>query len=93
MKSQPRSSVHSLGPGPNRRELRVEGLRGAESGFWHKDLVGDAWEFTPTGASLLGTLIENAPTDRSTDTLSPAAPWHLSTRPCPPATVPSTVRL
>ncbi|MDJ0106803.1 hypothetical protein QM646_10325, partial [Rhodococcus erythropolis] len=45
-------SVHSLGPGPNRRELRVEGRRGAESGFWHKDLVGDAWEFTPTGASL-----------------------------------------
>ncbi|WP_253741469.1 hypothetical protein [Rhodococcus sp. KB6] len=72
-------SVHSLGPGPNRRELRVEGLRGAESGFWHKDLVGGDWEFTPTGASLLGTLIENAPTDRSTDTLSPAAPWHLST--------------
>ncbi len=72
-------SVHSLGPGPNRRELRVEGLRGAESGFWHKDLVGSNWEFTPTGASLLGTLIENAPTDRSTDTLSTAAPWHLST--------------
>ena len=72
-------SVHSLGPGPNRRELRVEGRNGTESGFWHKDLVGGLWEFTPTGADLLGSPIENTPTDRSTDTLAPAAPWDLST--------------
>ena len=72
-------SVHSLGPGPNRRELRVEGRRDAESGFWHKDLVGGAWEFTPTGAAFLGSPIDNASTNRSTDTLAPAAPWHLST--------------
>jgi hypothetical protein len=71
--------VHSLGPGPNRRELRVEGRRDAESGFWHKDLVGGAWEFTPTGAAFLGSPIDNASTNRSTDTLAPAAPWHLST--------------
>ncbi|MFE3293052.1 hypothetical protein [Rhodococcus sp. NPDC059234] len=72
-------SVHSLGPGPNRRELRVEGRRDGESGFWHKDLEGGAWEFTPTGAARLGTPVENAPTDRSADTLAPPAPWHLST--------------
>ncbi|TQF65634.1 hypothetical protein FK531_21185 [Rhodococcus spelaei] len=72
-------SVHSLGPGPNRRELRVEGRRDGESGFWHKDLVGGTWEFTPTAAATLGTPIDNSPADRSSDTLAPPAPWHLST--------------
>ena len=65
---------------PNRRELACRGsprrrirllAQGSRRGCLgvHAD----------PARSLLGTLIENAPTDRSTDTLSPAAPWHLST--------------
>ncbi|CRK49915.1 conserved exported hypothetical protein [Rhodococcus sp. RD6.2] len=71
-------SVHSTGPGPGRRELRVEGSRDGEDGFWHKDLDAPAWEFTPTGAARLGTPLQNSPQDRSADTLAPPAPWNLS---------------
>lgn len=71
-------SVHSTGPGPGRRELRVEGSRDGEDGFWHKDLDAPAWAFTPTGAARLGTPLQNSPRDRSADTLAPPAPWNLS---------------
>ncbi len=70
-------SVHSTGPGPGRRELRVEGSRDGEDGFWHKDLDAPSWTFTPTGAARLGTPLQNSPQDRSADTLAPPAPWNL----------------
>ncbi|GAA4477690.1 hypothetical protein GCM10023094_20380 [Rhodococcus olei] len=72
-------SVHSTGIGPGRRELRVEGRRDGETGFWHKDPDGPGWEFTATSAPLLGTAVENPAADRSSDTLAPPAPWNLST--------------
>lgn len=72
-------SVHSTGPGPGRRELRVEGSRDGETGFWHKDLSADSWDFTATGAAPLGTQLDNSAADRSADTLAPPAPWNLST--------------
>lgn len=71
-------SVHSTGPGPGRRELRVEGRQAGESGFWHKDPAAPAWEFTRTDAARLGMPVDNPSTDRSKDTLAPPAPWHLS---------------
>lgn len=71
-------SVYSTGPGPERRELRVEGTRDGETGFWHKDLAASAWEFTPTGAAPLGAPVQNPPADRSSDTLAPPVPWNLS---------------
>ncbi|MFD1811676.1 hypothetical protein [Rhodococcus gannanensis] len=71
-------SVHSTGPGPGRRELRVEGSRGGEDGFWHKDLSAPSWDFTATGAHPLGRPLQNSPQDRSADTLAPPAPWNLS---------------
>ncbi|MGW0172365.1 hypothetical protein ACWDUM_00825 [Rhodococcus sp. NPDC003322] len=71
-------SVHSTGPGPGRRELRVEGSRGREAGFWHKDLDSPAWEFTPTGAGRLGIPVQNPAEDRSDRTLAPPAPWNFT---------------
>ncbi|EME21433.1 hypothetical protein [Rhodococcus triatomae] len=71
-------SVHSTGPGPGRRELRVEGRSGGDSGYWHKQLDSPAWEFTSTGAPILGSPIANTPQDRSHDTLAPPVPWNLT---------------
>ena len=70
-------SVHSTGPGPGRRELRVEGRRDGETGFWHKGLDGSTWNFTRTGAPRLGAPVQNPAADRSADTLAPPAPWNL----------------
>ncbi|CAM2845089.1 Secreted protein [Prescottella defluvii] len=71
-------SVHSTGVGSDARELRVAGRQDGESGFWHKDLNADAWQFTATGAELPGVPLENSPFDRSSETLAPPAPWNLS---------------
>src|SRR5699024_3977744 len=70
--------VHSTGPGPNRRELRVEGASGGQTGYWHKTLDADHWTFTGTGSDPLGHRVENPAEDRSKDTLAPPAPWNLS---------------
>lgn len=71
-------SVHSTGVGPGARELRVAGRSGGATGFWHKDLGADAWQFTETGADLPGAPLANSPHDRSSETLAPPAPWNLS---------------
>ncbi|WP_107985802.1 hypothetical protein [Rhodococcus sp. OK519] len=71
-------SVHSTGVGPGMRELRVAGSRDGATGFWHKDLSADTWEFTATDADLPGAPLDNSPQDRSTETLAPPAPWNLS---------------
>lgn len=71
-------SVHATGPGPEKRELRVEGSQNGETGYWHKDLHTDAWQFTATGAEPIGDPVENPAEDRSADTLADPAPWNLA---------------
>lgn len=74
-----RISVHTTGEGSNSRELRVEGTNDAgETGYWHKALTADAWEFTATGQPLEGTPLENTPEDRSQDTLAEPSPFSYS---------------
>ncbi|WP_018117673.1 hypothetical protein [Corynebacterium mastitidis] len=71
-----RISLHSTAPGSNNRELRVEGWneRG-ETGFWRKELLGERWEFVPTGQPPAGTELENSPQDRSAETLAEPSPF------------------
>ncbi|ALG87086.1 hypothetical protein ACH46_20505 [Gordonia phthalatica] len=71
-------TVVSPRPGPEQRELRVEGRRDGATGFWHKELHAKAWSFTPTGTPLQGTVLENSATDRSSETLAAPKPWNLS---------------
>ena len=71
-------SISSTGPGPDQRELRVEGRQGETTGFWHKMLRDAAWTFEPTGSELHGDLLANSPEDRSADTLAPPSPWSFT---------------
>ncbi|HHY07340.1 MAG TPA: hypothetical protein GX530_02155 [Corynebacteriales bacterium] len=70
-----RISIHSTAPGTENRELRVEGKRDGTTGYWHKMLNDTKWQFVPTGMPLVGTPIENDPTDRSMDTLAAPSPY------------------
>ena len=71
-------TVVSPGPGPENRQLRVEGVRNGDAGYWHKKLHSTQWRFTPTGGSLQGASVDNSAEDRSAATLAPPAPWNLS---------------
>lgn len=71
-------SINSTGPGPDRRELRVEGRQDGVTGFWHKMLTDPQWTFEATGADAQGDFIENTPADRSADTLAPPSPWDFT---------------
>ncbi|MFB8001434.1 hypothetical protein [Nocardia sp. NPDC056000] len=71
-----RLSIHDSGPAMENRELRVEGRDNGRTGYWHKDLVAPAWDFTPTDQELRGIPIANSPRDRSADTL--VAPSDLA---------------
>ncbi|WP_333619176.1 hypothetical protein [Dietzia sp.] len=71
-------TIASTGQGPNARELRVEGSRDGETGFWHKMLTDPGWQFTATGAAPLGDRLENSLEDRSADTLAPPSPWSFT---------------
>ncbi|WP_185967172.1 MULTISPECIES: hypothetical protein [unclassified Corynebacterium] len=72
-----RISIHSTAPGSNNRELRVEGMDAqGHTGFWHKDLRAQQWEFTQTNMPLVGAQLENSPQDRSLETLVAASPFN-----------------
>ena len=71
-------TVVSPRPGPEQRELRVEGRRDGRTGFWHKALHARSWTFTPTGVPLQGEVLENSAVDRSAETLAARKPWNLS---------------
>ncbi|MFZ2510564.1 MAG: hypothetical protein WAW85_05670, partial [Gordonia sp. (in: high G+C Gram-positive bacteria)] len=71
-------TVVSPGPGAENRELRVEGRRNGKTGYWHKKLHAQQWQFTATGTALQGELLENSAADRSAETLAAPAPWNLS---------------
>jgi hypothetical protein len=60
-----RISIHKVGTRSVHRELRVEGLRGRSTGYWHKDVQAARWRFTPTGAALDGDLLRNPARDTS----------------------------
>ncbi|EGD54519.1 hypothetical protein [Gordonia neofelifaecis] len=72
-------TVASTGPGPEKRELRVEGRRDGRIGFWHKGLHAKTWNFTATGSPLQGRMLANSAADRSSETLAAPKPWNLST--------------
>ena len=71
-------TVVATGPGPEVRELRVEGVRDGRTGFWHKPLAGRSWAFPPTGVPLQRHLVENSPADRSGETLAPPSRHHYT---------------
>ncbi|GAA4758537.1 hypothetical protein [Gordonia alkaliphila] len=71
-------TVVSPGPGAENRELRVEGRRDGRTGYWHKRLHAQQWQFTETGGELQGELLENSSVDRSAETLAAPAPWNLT---------------
>lgn len=71
-------TVVSPGPGPENRELRVEGRQNGRNGFWHKKLHARSWVFVPTGSPFAGALLANTPGDMSSATLAPPMPWHLT---------------
>ncbi|MGB3604668.1 MAG: hypothetical protein WBA38_14080 [Gordonia sp. (in: high G+C Gram-positive bacteria)] len=72
-------TVVSTGPGVEKRELRVEGRRDGQNGFWHKDIHAKNWAFTATGSPLQRKLLENSAADRSSETIAPPKPWNLYT--------------
>lgn len=67
-----RISVHKIGEGERRRELRVEGVRSGRVGYWHKDVNASTWAFTPTGGKLVGTVLDNPAADASGRDLGPS---------------------
>lgn len=71
-------TVVSPRPGPEQRELRVEGRRDGVTGFWHKALHATTWKFTPTRSPLQGTVLANSVANRSAETLAAPKPWNLS---------------
>jgi len=55
-----RISISQTGPAMENRELRVEGRRDGQTGYWHKDLVAEQWAFTPTGMPLARPILTDA---------------------------------
>ncbi|MFI2279302.1 hypothetical protein [Nocardia beijingensis] len=70
-----RISIHKTGTGSSSRELRVEGRDNGRNGFWTKRLTDESWMFVPTDQPLAGKVLENAPEDRSLDTLAAPSPY------------------
>ena len=68
-----RISISQTGPTMENRELRVEGRRDGQTGYWHKDLVAEQWDFTPTGLPLAMPVLRDADplTDQSSVDLAP----------------------
>lgn len=73
-----RISISQSGPTMEARELRVEGRSDGRTGYWHKDLVADRWEFTPTGDPLARPILVDADplTDQSSAELAPLSGLH-----------------
>jgi len=55
-----RSSIHQDGQGNAARELRVEGVRDGQTGYYYKHLFDERWSFEPTGRRVCGPFL-NAP--------------------------------
>ncbi|WP_371680974.1 hypothetical protein [Streptomyces sp. NBC_01276] len=73
-----RISIHKTGVGSDARELRVEGSDQGHAGYWSKTLTASQWTFTPTDEPLEGHVLQNTPSDRSTDTLAAPSPYHFA---------------
>lgn len=55
-----RISIHQDGQGNAARELRVEGVRDGQTGFFHKHIFDERWSFEATGMRVCGPFL-NAP--------------------------------
>ncbi|MGW4350534.1 hypothetical protein ACWELJ_00440 [Nocardia sp. NPDC004582] len=64
-----RISIHVIGDAAENRELRVEGRHGGRTGYWHKDLRAETWEFTADDQPLRGDPVQNTAPDMSAQTL------------------------
>lgn len=83
-----RLSIHSTGVGSNSRELRVEGWNAAgRTGYWHKGLQADGWDFTVNDQPIVGHELENPGQDRSADTLAAPSPFGYAGELAPGATM------
>lgn len=73
-----RISISQTGPTMEDRELRVEGRNGGQTGYWHKGLLADQWEFTATGLPLISKVLADADPlrDQSAADLAPASDVH-----------------
>ena len=73
-----RISISQTGPTMEDRELRVEGVRNGESGYWHKDLLAASWDFTATGFALAMPILRDADplVDQSSVGLAPPSGLH-----------------
>ncbi|MGB3707668.1 hypothetical protein [Gordonia sp. (in: high G+C Gram-positive bacteria)] len=67
-----RISIHDSGATAEDRELRVEGMSGGTTGYWHKPITASTWAFTPTGQPLRGQVLHGDPsTNQTALTLAP----------------------
>jgi len=73
-------SIAQNGVGSAARELRVEGISGGHTGFWHKALDASTWRFTRTDAPLTRPLQSNPAADWSSHTLAPPYGYTYSGR-------------
>lgn len=72
-----RISISQTGPAMEDRELRVEGANNGQTGFWHKDLAADRWEFTATGSVLTAPILSDADPLRDQSSVELAPPSGL----------------
>lgn len=70
-----RISVIDTGTRMEDKELRVEGRSSGRTGYWHKHLEAENWEFTPTDAPLVQPVLAEAipAVDQSSVDLAPAS--------------------
>jgi hypothetical protein len=67
-----RLSVHDTGVTVEERELRVEGRRNGETGYWHKGLADPSWQFAVTDQALAAPILDGNPNaDQTALTLAP----------------------
>ncbi|WP_327142042.1 hypothetical protein [Nocardia sp. NBC_01327] len=79
-----RLSIHDTGPAVEDRELTVEGRENGRTGYWHKDVRAQAWQFTATDRPLEQPLLTgNSSVDQSRSALAPES--QLSYRGALPA--------
>ncbi|MRH87935.1 hypothetical protein GFY24_10835 [Nocardia sp. SYP-A9097] len=70
-----RLSIQDTGPAVEDRELRVEGRRDGRTGYWHKGLADQVWQFSATDEPLAQPVLTgNSARDQSRANLAPESP-------------------